>query len=224
MEADPFATHGFVLVPEVLGLDECKAIAAHTVSASAGSVGSRCLLPLAWCQVLAKYLRRHPLLTAFIPSDFVAAQCTYFEKSRSRNWLVPVHQDLSIPVAERVDHPALRGWSAKEGSLFVQAPVELLARLVAVRLHIDNCAVNDGPLRVVAGSHLQGQVGPEAAAGARRAHGEVVCPGPRGSALVMRPLLLHASSKASGTSMRRVLHLLFGPSELPHGLRWQHAV
>ncbi len=224
MEADPFATHGFVLVPEVLGSGECEAIAAHTVGASAGSVGSRCLLSLAWCQALAKHLRRHPMLTAFIPSGFVAAQCTYFEKSRSRNWLVAVHQDLSIPVAERINHPALRGWSEKEGCIFVQAPVELLERLVAVRLHIDNCAVNDGPLRLVAGSHLQGRVTPEAATGVRQARGEVVCPGPRGSALVMRPLLLHASSKASGTSMRRVLHLLFGPSELPHGLRWQHAV
>jgi hypothetical protein len=28
----------------------------------------------------------------------------YFEKSSSRNWLVSVHQDLSIPVAERVEH------------------------------------------------------------------------------------------------------------------------
>jgi hypothetical protein len=224
MEADPLATHGFVLVPEVLSSEECEAIAAHTISASAGSVGTRCLLPLAWCQVLARQVRRHPLLTAFIPSGFVAAQCTYFEKSRSRNWLVAVHQDLSIPVAKRISHPALRGWSEKEGSLFVQAPVELLERLVAVRLHIDNCAVNDGPLRVVAGSHLQGQVGPEAAVSARERRGEVVCPGPRGSALVMRPLLLHASSRASGNSMRRVLHVLFGPSELPHGLRWHHAV
>jgi hypothetical protein len=40
----------------------------------------------------------------------------------------------------------------------------------------------------------------------------------------MRPLLLHASSKASGSSLRRVLHFLFGPRDLPHGLRWQHAI
>jgi len=224
MEADAFATHGFVLVPEVLSSNECEAIATHVANASGGSVGTRCLLPQPWCQAIAKQLRRHPLLAAFIPAGSVATQCTYFEKSRSRNWLVPVHQDLSIPVAERVNHPALHGWSEKEGSLFVQAPVELLQQLVAVRLHIDTCTVNDGPLRVVAGSHLRGRVEPEAAAIARQTQGEVICSGPRGSALVMRPLLLHASSKASGTGMRRVLHLLFGPSELPHGLRWQHSV
>jgi hypothetical protein len=40
----------------------------------------------------------------------------------------------------------------------------------------------------------------------------------------MRPLLLHASSKGSGTSARRVLHFVFGPRQLPHGLAWELAV
>jgi len=40
--------------------------------------------------------------------------------------------------------------------------------------------------------------------------------------LLMRPLLLHASSKSSGSSRRRVLHFLFGPPVLPCGLRWAH--
>jgi hypothetical protein len=57
---------------------------------------------------------------------------------------------------------------------------------------------------------------------ARREVAEIACNAHRGSALVMRPLLLHASSKASGLSRRRVLHLLFGPRQLPHGLNWQH--
>jgi hypothetical protein len=40
----------------------------------------------------------------------------------------------------------------------------------------------------------------------------------------MRPLALHTSSKATGTGRRRVLHVVFGPPELPFGLQWQHAV
>ena len=104
-----------------------------------------------------------------IPAGHVAVQCTYFEKSASRNWLVPIHQDLSIPVARRVDAPGLRGWSQKEGALFVQAPVELLAQLVAVRVHLDACGADDGPLRVLPGSHRLGLVAPEAAVLARNA-------------------------------------------------------
>jgi hypothetical protein len=42
--------------------------------------------------------------------------------------------------------------------------------------------------------------------------------------VLMRPLLLHASSKAQTPSRRRVVHILFGPRTLPHGLEWDHAV
>ena len=67
------------------------------------------------------------------------------------------------------DAPGLRGWSQKEGALFVQAPVELLAQLVAVRVHLDACGADDGPLRVLPGSHRLGLVAPEAAVLARNA-------------------------------------------------------
>jgi hypothetical protein len=43
---------------------------------------------------------------------------------------------------------------------------------------------------------------------------------PRGGAMLMRPLLLHASSKAAADIPRRVLHFVFGPAQLPEGLRW----
>jgi predicted protein tyrosine phosphatase len=45
----------------------------------------------------------------------------------------------------------------------------------------------------------------------------------RGGALVMRPLILHASSKATSLSQRRVLHFVFGPPRLPLGLEWRWA-
>jgi hypothetical protein len=40
----------------------------------------------------------------------------------------------------------------------------------------------------------------------------------------MRPLLLHSSSKAQAHAPRRVLHFLFGPEQLPCGLKWHRAV
>jgi hypothetical protein len=219
-----FASHGFAFVPQVLDSQEVEAISAHLSISAVEGAGSRHLLARPWCESLASQLKRRPSLATFVPAGFVAVQCSLFEKSLSRNWLVAVHQDLSIPVASFVDHPLLKGWSEKEGGLHVQPPTELLQQLVAVRVQIDHCAATDGPLRVVPGSHLRGRIDPEAAAVARRNEGEVSCRGPRGSAWIMRPLLLHASSRASGTSRRRVLHFLFGPRELPHGLRWQHAI
>ena len=219
-----FANEGFALVAGLLDADVCEAVLAQMGPLPEGTAGTRCLLSQPWCASLAGRLRQHHALAGLIPSDAVAVQCTAFEKSASRNWLVPVHQDLSIPVAERVAHPGLVGWSEKEGELFVQPPTEVLEQLVAVRVHLDACAPQDGPLRVVPGTHLRGRIEPEAAVAARDAGTVVDCCAARGDAWVLRPLLLHASSRATGTSRRRVLHFVFGPPSLPHGLRWHRAL
>lgn len=215
-----FAQDGYAVIDRLLAPQECEALLNHLPAELADTVGSRCLLTAPWCRSLAERLRRHPALAALLPHDSVATQCTYFSKSASRNWLVPVHQDLSIGVAERIDHPELSGWSEKEGDWFVQPPLALLAQLVAVRLHLDDCGIDDGPLQVVPGTHRSGRWTPEAAAMARRAAPPVSCLTGAGGVVVMRPLLLHASSKSTGQSRRRVLHLVYGPPSLPHGLRW----
>lgn len=55
---------------------------------------------------------------------------------------------------------------------------------------------------------------------ARDELGETICTVAKGGALLMKPLLLHSSSKSSGLGQRRVLHFVFGPRTLPCGLRW----
>ena len=211
---------GFLLIRDAFSENGIESILQNLVPGPLNSVGTRCLLSESWCSALAKIIIGHPLLNDLIPVDHVAVQCTYFEKSAERNWLVPIHQDLSIPVAERVDDPRLQGWSEKEGSRFVQAPTEVLEQLIAVRLHPDDCGAADGPLRVVPGSHRRGKIAPDEARKARAREGEIACEGARGSILMMRPLLLHSSSKAAGVSRRRVLHYVFGPRSLPLGLTW----
>lgn len=223
MPEERFDADGFAVIPQVLSIQECDTIASLTGGLADDGAGTRCLLPQAWCSALSRRLRRHPAVAALVPTVHVAVQCTYFEKSVHRNWLVPLHQDLSIPVAARVDHPDLRGWSDKEGSLFVQPPIDLLAQLVALRVHLDPCGEDDGPLQFVPGSHRSGRLIPQEAQARRRAGPLVSCAMDRGGVLAMRPLALHASSKASGNSRRRVLHFVFGPPTLPHGLDWLHA-
>ncbi len=130
-----------------------------------------------------------------------------------------------MPVAERVDHAALSGWSVKGGRHFVLAPAALLAQMVALRLHLDDATEADGGLRFVPGSHRAGVLDDAAVATWRRQRGEVAVDARAGDALLMRPLALHASSKATAPSgRRRVLHVLFGPRELLLGLRWHQAV
>jgi hypothetical protein len=219
-----FAQCGYALVPDLLSDAECAQIARLVQPAAAASGGTRCLLAQPWCAALAARLRADPALAAFLDADARAVQCTYFEKSAARNWLVPLHQDLSIAVAARVEAPALRGWSLKEGTLFVQPPAALLEQLVAVRVHLDPCAIDDGPLLVVPGSHRGGVLAPREAAAARAAAAPLACLSASGAALLMRPLLLHASSKGRGQGRRRVLHFVFGPRAPGHGLAWSIAL
>lgn len=224
MTKEQFEADGFTRIAQVLSAAESELIAAMTVVIDADAAGTRCLLTEEWCRQLAARLREHADIAALIPDDFVAVQCIYFEKSVDRNWLVPVHQDLSIPIAARIDHPDLRGWSEKERSLFVQPPIALLEQLVALRLHLDVCSEQDGPLQFVPGSHVAGRIGADEARLKRQAGPVVSCPMEIGDVLAMRPLVLHASSKAEGSSRRRVLHFVFGPCTLPYGLSWQRAI
>lgn len=216
--AEALEAQGFQRLPGVLDAGEREQLRDRIAALPAGAAGERDLLDHAWCQALARRLR------GCLPVELVAVQCTLFEKSSARNWLVTPHQDLAIPVAARVEHAALRGWSLKAGRHFVLAPGDLLARMLALRLHLDDATTADGGLRFVPGSHRDGVLDDASVRRWRETTGEVAGEAWAGDALLMHPLVLHASSKAVAAGRRRVLHFLFGPRELPYGLRWALAV
>jgi Phytanoyl-CoA dioxygenase (PhyH) len=215
-------TDGFAVVPAAL--NDCVALASHITALANSAVGTRRLLEEPWCADLAQSLRRHRLLQSLLPEDAVGIQCTLFDKSPDKNWLVSLHQDLSIPVRRRVNSGECSGWSEKEGQIYVQPPVAVVEQLVAIRVHVDECTGENGPLRVVPGSHVFGRLDSRRTEELRSARGEVAVPVPRCGALIMRPLILHASSKATGANPRRVLHFVYGPRSLPLGLEWRWAV
>lgn len=212
------------LITSALVDEELLTDVERELSTPFSGAGSRNLLDQPWCSDLARTLKRQPILRRYLPSDAIACQCTLFEKSLERNWLVSLHQDLSIAVRASVDHPDWTGWSSKEGICYVQPPESVLRGILAVRLHIDECGPDDGALLVVPGSHRHGRLGRTQALRLRETSGSVACPVPRGGALLMRPLSLHASSRASGNSRRRVLHFLFAPATLPNGMHWHWAI
>lgn len=214
-----FEKQGYAILDKLLSGNECRTIDTELETLLPRSVGTRNLLDASWCIELARKVRVR--LHEFLPADYVAFQCTFFEKSIQTNWLVSSHQDLGIPVRERVEHPALSAWSKKEGALYVQPPAHVLEQLIAVRLHLDDCTSKDGPLKVVAASHRLGRLPEEKTIEIKEASGEKECLVPRGGALLMRPLLLHSSSKSSGEGKRRVLHFIYGPPRLPFGLAWR---
>jgi ectoine hydroxylase-related dioxygenase (phytanoyl-CoA dioxygenase family) len=89
-----------------------------------------------------------------------------------------------------------------------------------VRLHLDDCDESNGPLRVLGGSHKFGRIPDEQVRGLASECPETLCRVGAGGALLIRPLLLHASSRSTGYGHRRVLHIEYAGGDLPAPLRW----
>lgn len=215
-----FATDGYAVVPDVVSDLDLTKLDNGLLSLPGGHAGSRRLLDAKWCSELGERIRTDRRFQSLLPADARTVQCTLFEKSVAKNWLVALHQDLSIPVAGRVPSSACSGWSEKEGDVFVQPPADVLSQLTAVRLHLEDCDEQNAALRVLPGSHLLGRMSAREILDARARLHERTVSVSRGGALVMKPLMLHASSKSTSYRPRRVLHFVFGPKELPEGLKW----
>jgi len=143
-----------------------------------------------------------------------------FDKTPEANWKVTWHQDLTIAVCEQKDAPGFGPWSEKAGIPHVQPPPEVLERMITVRVHLDDCSLENGPVQVIPGSHRHGRLSAAEIARRREESEPVPCTSARGGVLLMRPLILHASSPATVPGHRRVVHLEFAVGELPHGLEW----
>ncbi len=144
----------------------------------------------------------------------------YLDKHKDANWKVAWHQDLTIAVKERKDVEGYGPWSMKAGIQHVQPPVRTLENMLAVRVHLDDADESNGALRVVPGSHLHGRLNAEEIQALRAKSEAVGCPMKRGDVMLLRPLLLHASSVATQPEHRRVLHFEYAAGELDEGLEW----
>jgi len=160
------------------------------------------------------------LVESVLGPDAFVVRDLFFDKTPEANWKVPWHQDLTIAVRHRKDVPGFGPWSVKDGVPHVVSPAEWLERILTVRLHLDDCGEENGPLRVLPGSHRHGKLDSRAIQMWRERAPAVSCVVNRGDALLMRPLLLHASSPARHPGHRRVIHLEFASEELPGGLQW----
>ena len=144
----------------------------------------------------------------------------YFDKTLEANWKVPFHQDLTITVKERKKVDEFVSWTMKASIWHVQPPVSVIEKIVALRVHLDNTDESNGALRVVDGSHRFGRLSAEKIE-KLKSTGEIVnCAVAKNGAMLMRPLLLHASSAATNAFHRRVIHFEFSAADLPGNLEW----
>jgi hypothetical protein len=213
--------HGFSIVSHAIEATERRELLS-TLGPVSGA-GRRGLLGLPAVAALARSPRLLDLVRPHLPSDPFAVRALHFDKSPEVNWLVSWHQDLTLALRARVEVPGFGPWSTKSGIPHVQPPVELLRQMLTIRLHLDDADASNGALRVLPGSHRLGRLSSERIRELRAQQSDVLCAVSAGDALLMRPLLLHASSRTASPRHRRVLHIEYAAFSLPPGLRWHEA-
>lgn len=163
-----------------------------------------------------KALASNPALVAlaarFIGGRPIPFRATLLDKSAASNWLVAWHQDTALPLAPRVDDSAWGPWSVKGGVLHAIAPMSALARVMALRVHLDDSTEDNGPLRVLPNTHFGGVLTHDEIQRLASTVAPIACVAPAGGVVAMRPLVVHASSKAHGDQPRRVLHIEYAAS------------
>lgn len=213
--------HGFAIVPEVISRANVDELLSALGPATAP--GRRGLLSLSAVTTLARSERFLRLVSPFLPGHPFPVRTIYFDKSPDTNWLVSWHQDLTLALRSYAEAPGFGPWSVKDGIPHVQPPVELLGHMLTVRLHLDDTDESNGALRVLPGTHLHGRISPDQIPSFRSAHDEFVCEAAAGDAMLMRPLLLHASGRSKTARHRRILHIEYASFALPAGLEWHEA-
>ena len=143
-----------------------------------------------------------------------------FNKTSESNWLVTWHQDRTVAVSKKFEEYGWGPWSIKDKVHHVQPPLNVLNKMVTFRIHLDDTSLENGCLKVLPKSHELGILDQSAISECVQKYQEVVCTARAGSALVMRPHILHSSSKAKKPSQRRVLHLEYSSYKLPSGVVW----
>lgn len=216
---------GYSFADIVLARHQCEHIASSLPAVTgAGRGGVRNLITHPTVARLLLHERLGSYIWSVIGRELVAVKATLFDKSSDANWRVQWHQDRTIAVREKLEVARYGPWSTKGGVLHVEAPHEVLAQMLAIRIHLDECGSDNGPMRVIPGSHRSGKLLEDELTDAV-SHGTVSeIYAPQGALLLMRPLLVHSSSAAKSPQHRRVLHIEFAPPEAISPLQWHSVV
>jgi ectoine hydroxylase-related dioxygenase (phytanoyl-CoA dioxygenase family) len=224
---------GFAVLPNVFSGAQVDAILEQLTRALADSaairggqgtvVAARNVLS-AW-PAAGGVWRQSPLpdvLHTLLGRDYGLVRVLFFDKPPDQTWALPWHKDLTIAVRDnRLPSRHFHKPTTKAGVPHVEASQDVLEGIVTVRLHLDDVTEENGPLKVIPGSHQSGKLlGPGGTAPQSILTG-------RGDVLLMWPLLAHCSSRShSGTRRhRRILHLEFAASAwLPDGYAWHDFV
>ncbi len=158
------------------------------------------------------------LIQSIDPKAFLT-KAIYFDKPVDSNWYVTWHQDIPINVVEKIETEGFKAWTQKQGIVSVCPPEDILKNIFTLRIHLDATTIENGALKVIPGAHTKQYTVEEKEKITSTQEPTIIEVG-EGGIQIMKPLLLHSSSKSQNHKRRRVIHLEFSSLELPNGLEW----
>jgi ectoine hydroxylase-related dioxygenase (phytanoyl-CoA dioxygenase family) len=160
---------------------------------------------------------------SYLGEDAKPMRAIVFDKTPGVNWALGWHQDRIVALKQRQDVSGFINWSIKNGVPHAEPPTEVLARMLTLRLFLDDCDETNGPLEIALGTHRLGRV-PHAQIAEEVDKAErFIATGKAGDVLVMRLLTIHASGRSQSPAHRRVLHVDYSADRLPAALQWAMA-
>jgi ectoine hydroxylase-related dioxygenase (phytanoyl-CoA dioxygenase family) len=130
---------------------------------------------------IARDSRMMEIARLILGAGAIAFRATLFEKLPDSNWLVAWHQDTALPLRERRETAGWGPWSVKDGVNYAHAPAAALEKVVALRMHLDDSTADNGPLRVLPGTHTRGVLTDEEMHAISERTPSVECLMPRGA-------------------------------------------
>jgi ectoine hydroxylase-related dioxygenase (phytanoyl-CoA dioxygenase family) len=207
--AERITQDGFAVIPGVFSGPEVDALsdALEDSQLPRSRAGVRHAMRDPSVAAFAHHPRLVELAKVALGSGAFPFRATLFDKSPTSNWLVVWHQDTALPLTEKRECSGWGSWSVKDGVNYAHAPTAALERVAALRIHLDDSTAHNGPLRLLPATHTLGVLSDEQLHDLAAKTQSVDCLVSRGGVVLMRPLIVHASSKSQNDQPRRVLHI-----------------
>jgi ectoine hydroxylase-related dioxygenase (phytanoyl-CoA dioxygenase family) len=207
---------GFTIIPDVVAPEDLRGLveARNQADLTRSRAGIRHAMRLTPVNAVARKPGLLGISREILGAEAFPFRATLFDKSPASNWLVVWHQDTVLPLRERRETPGWGPWSVKDGVNYAHAPASALSQVLALRVHLDDSTADNGPLRVLPGTHTLGVLTDDAIHELSTQVEAVDCLISRGGVLAMRPLIVHASSKSQAENPRRVLHIEYAASPI----------
>jgi predicted DNA-binding transcriptional regulator YafY len=154
-----------------------------------------------------------------IDENLFLTKAIFFDKPPNSNWYVGWHQDKTINVQSKNEVEGFSSWTKKEEWFGVVPPEAILNNTITIRIHLDDTTVENGALKILPGSHRKILTNDEVKLITQNSI-PTICEIESGGIHLMKPLLLHCSSKTINNKNRRVIHLEFNSINLPNGMEW----